>query len=124
LCKNRVGELASDLSDSAFYFIRISTSPCDPNNIRSIIDAQIQEPSVPLSAKNVNIVNSYALWETNRIQQYQVGLTNGMGNMITWWNDVYNGSTKAVNVSSFLSPWPLQALSHLPAVSTSPFKYV
>jgi hypothetical protein len=108
LCKNRVGELASDLSDSAFYFI----------NIRSIIDAQIQEPSVPLSAKNVNIVNSYALWETNRIQQYQVGLTNGMGNMISWWNDVYNGSANAVNVSSFLSPGSCKFYP----IYTSPFK--
>jgi hypothetical protein len=79
-----------------------SASTHDPNNIRSIINAHIQDPSIPLSAKNVDIVNSYTLWVTNKLQQYNIGLENGMDDMVSWWNDVFSGSATAVKVSSFL----------------------
>jgi len=89
------------------YFIPVSSSSStfDPNNIRSIIDAQIQDDNVPQSAKDVDIADSYDLWMTQTIQQFNDGLDDGMHNMIDLWNQVY-GQNNPVNVSSFLSPWP------------------
>jgi hypothetical protein len=52
----------------------------------------------------VNIVNSYDLWKTDRIEQFNSRLKKGMLDMISWWNKFSNGNP--VEVSSFLFPWP------------------
>ena len=86
-------------------------STYDTNNIRSIIDAQIQDISVPPTARGVNIVDHYLQWEYNITKEYTMGLEKGMNNMIGWWNDVANGLTNPVNVSWPCNLYPVHPLS-------------